>query len=78
VVTPLGRGKVMDIVPLKQAVIVYLQSDGKRAEFLKHEIEPWDELEALRRKAQAPCDKHENGGCDCGKANYGDKLKTDD
>lgn len=73
VVTPLGRGKVMDIVPLKQAVIVYLQSDGKRAEFLKHEIEPWDELEALRRKAVAPCDRHENGGCDCGKANYADK-----
>ena len=30
-------------------------------------LEPWDELEALRRKAQAPCDKHEGGGCDCGK-----------
>ncbi len=78
VVTPLGRGKVQDIVPLKQSVIVYLQSDGKRAEFLKHEIEPWDELEALRRKAEAPCDRHENGGCDCGKANYSDKVKTDD
>src|SRR5690606_18440400 len=76
--TPLGRGKVIDVVPLKQAVLVSLP-DGKRAEFLKHEIEPWDELEALRRKSEAPCDRHENGGCDCGKANYGDKQKkTDD
>lgn len=76
--TPLGKGKVLDVVPLKQAVMVGL-ADGKRAEFLKHEIEPWDELETLRRKAEAPCDRHENGGCDCGKANYSTaEKKTDD
>lgn len=73
VVTPLGKGKVLDIVPLKQSMIVGLE-DGKRAEFLKHEVEPWDELEALRRKSTEPCDRHENGGCDCGKA----KPKTND
>ena len=39
-----------------------------RAEFMRHEIEPWNELEALRRKSEAPCDKHEGGGCDCGRA----------
>ncbi|HLD92755.1 MAG TPA: regulatory iron-sulfur-containing complex subunit RicT [Anaerolineales bacterium] len=77
VVTPLGKGRVLDIVPLKQAVIVSL-AEGKRAEFLKHEIEPWDELEALRRKSEAPCDRHENGGCDCGKADAAKKPKTDD
>ena len=77
VVTPLGKGTVLDVVLLKQAVIVSL-AEGKRAEFLKHEIEPWDELEALRRKSEAPCDRHENGGCDCGKANYSTKQKTDD
>ena len=27
-----------------------------------------DELEELRRKSKAPCDKHENGECDCGKS----------
>jgi cell fate regulator YaaT (PSP1 superfamily) len=75
VVTPLGKGKVLDIVPLKQAMIVAL-ADGKRAEFLKHEVEPWDELEALRRKAQGPCDRHDSGGCDCGKSEA--KPKTDD
>ena len=66
VVTPLGEGKVVDVVPLKQAVIVLLE-DGRRAEFLKHEIQPYEELKALESKSQAPCDKHENGECDCGK-----------
>ncbi|NLG70791.1 MAG: stage 0 sporulation protein [Chloroflexi bacterium] len=67
VVTPEGEGKVVDVYPLKQAVLVELDS-GTRQEFLKEDIQPWDELEALRQKAQAPCDKHENGECDCGKA----------
>lgn len=66
VVTPLGEGKVVDVLPLKEAVMVQIPDVG-RHEFLKHEIEPWDELEALRRKSEAPCDRHENGECDCGK-----------
>ncbi|RMF45404.1 MAG: stage 0 sporulation family protein [Anaerolineae bacterium] len=68
VVTPMGEGKVVDVFPLKQSVIVQLFESGERHEFLKHELQPWDELEALRRKAEAPCDRHENGECDCGKA----------
>ena len=68
VVTPMGEGKVVDVFPLKQSVIVRLFETGERHEFLKHELQPWDELEALRRKAEAPCDCHENGGCDCGKS----------
>ncbi len=67
VVTPLGTGRVVNIMPLKEAVIVDVPDHG-RMEFLKHELEPWDELEALRRKSQEPCDRHENGGCDCGRA----------
>lgn len=67
VVTPLGEGKVVNLLPLKQAVIVDIPEKGW-TEFLKHEIEPWDELEALRRKSAEPCDRHENGGCECGKA----------
>jgi cell fate regulator YaaT (PSP1 superfamily) len=66
VVTPMGEGKVVDVLPLKQAVVVRFE-DGKRAEFLKHEVEPYDELKALEEKANGPCDKHENGECDCGK-----------
>jgi cell fate regulator YaaT (PSP1 superfamily) len=70
VVTPLGEGKVLDALPLKQAVIVVLD-DGRRAEFLKHEIQPYEELKALEDKARAPCDRHENGNCDCGRAGDG-------
>jgi cell fate regulator YaaT (PSP1 superfamily) len=66
VVTPLGEGKVLDTYPFKQSVLVDVIEKG-RHEFMKHELQPWDELEALRRKSQAPCDRHENGGCDCGK-----------
>lgn len=67
VVTPMGEGKVVDVLPLKQAVVVYLEEEGRRVEFLRHELEPYDELKALEAKANGPCDRHENGGCDCGK-----------
>ena len=72
VVTPLGEGRVFDVLPLKEAVIVVFE-DGKRAEFLKHEVHPYDELKALQTKAEGPCDRHENGECDCGKG----KTDTD-
>jgi len=67
VITPFGEGKVVDVYPLKQAVLVALVS-GVRQEFSHEEIQPWKELEALRKKAQEPCDKHEGGACDCGKS----------
>jgi cell fate regulator YaaT (PSP1 superfamily) len=68
VVTPEGEGKVIDAYPLRDVVVVLIQGEERRRlEFNKDEIEPWDELEALRRKAEAPCDKHENGECDCNK-----------
>ena len=73
-VTPDGEGKVIDSYPLRDVVVVLLDEPRKRVEFHKEEIEPWNELEALRRKAEAPCDKHENGECDCGKA----ENKNDD
>jgi cell fate regulator YaaT (PSP1 superfamily) len=66
VVTPMGEGKVVDVLPLKEAVIVLLE-DGKRAEFMKHEIQPYDELQALQQKASEPCAKHGSGGCNCGR-----------
>jgi cell fate regulator YaaT (PSP1 superfamily) len=65
--TPKGEGKVVDIFPLKDSALVDLEEHGV-LEFTREQLQPWDELEALRRKSQAPCDRHENGGCDCGKA----------
>lgn len=40
-------------------------------EYDRNLLEPWDELEILRRKAEAPCDKHADGNCDCKKKEIG-------
>ncbi len=66
VITPLGEGRVLEVLALKQSVIVGLE-DGKRAEFLRHEIQPYEELKALQAKAMAPCGRHEAGHCSCGR-----------
>ena len=71
VVTPKGEGKVIDLMPMSNQVVVLVEdAEGRRSRetFAKEEIEPWDELETLRRKAQAPCDRHDSGGCTCGKS----------
>ncbi len=51
--TPEGEGKVVDLYPLKQVVVVDL--GGVRREFHRDELEPWNEAEAQRRAAQPPC-----------------------
>ena len=66
VVTPSGEGKVWDVYPLKQTVLVELDN-GVRVEVAHADIQPWEELEALRKKAQEPCGFHEGGACTCGK-----------
>jgi cell fate regulator YaaT (PSP1 superfamily) len=66
VVTPQGDGKVVDVYPLRQIVVVLLDK-GTQLEFHQDDIQPWDELEALRKKSQEPCAKHGDGPCDCGK-----------
>jgi len=66
VITPQGEGKVVEVFPLRQAILVELPEVGYR-EFKKEEIQPADELEALQKKIQNPCedcDQHpdnENG-----------------
>lgn len=67
VITPAGEGKVVDVYPLKQSVVVELDN-GTQHEFSREVLQPWDELEALRRKSQEPCDRHEGGECECGKS----------
>ena len=59
VVTPKGEGKVIDIMPMSNQVVVLIEdAEGKRSRetFGREDIQPWDELEALRRKSEAPCD----------------------
>lgn len=62
--TPYGQGRVRDVRVLRDSVMVDVE--GEWHEVFKHEIEPIEELEALKKKAEAGCSKHEGGGCDCG------------
>ena len=77
VVTPDGEGKVLDAYPLREMVLVELfgnQTEKKEhndrperlvvREFHKSVLEPWDELEALRRKSEGGCSH--GGSCSCG------------
>lgn len=64
--TPYGEGKVIDIRALRESVMVEVGEERERYEVFRHEIEPLEELEALKKKAEAGCDRHENGGCSCG------------
>lgn len=73
--TPHGEGRVIDVMPLQDAVLVAV-GDGLQV-VKREEIVPLEELEALAQKAKAPCDKHEGGGCDCG-AQDGTAAKAED
>ena len=78
VVTPKGEGKVIDVLPMSEKIVVLIESGTDRPQhmtFSREEVEPWDELEALRRKSQEPCDRHEGGECDCGKEKETEKEK---
>jgi len=63
--TPDGPGVVADIYPLRQTVMVALETDQQQ-EYNIDDVQPWEELEALRKKAKEPCNKHGDGPCDCG------------
>ncbi len=61
VITPRGEGKVVDVVPLKETVLVALD-DGDRAEFHKDEVQPYDELKALEQGAKKPAARRDDNG----------------
>jgi len=67
VVTPSGEGKVVDFNLLKETVMVNLDKTDDIAEFPREQVEPWEELQALKKKAQTPCQIHGDGECDCQK-----------
>ena len=67
VVTPQGEGVVLDVRPMANEVVVRLSGEERAiVTFDNDEIEPWQELEALKKKAQKPCN-HSEGKCYCGK-----------
>jgi cell fate regulator YaaT (PSP1 superfamily) len=78
VLTPKGEGIVVDTYPLRDIVVVRLDGEERlQQEFHKEELEPWDELEALRRKSEAPCDRHGNEDCNCGKSEGKGEVSQD-
>lgn len=62
--TPHGEGRVKDVRALRDSVLVVV--NGEYHEVFRHDIEPLEELKALKDKAEAGCSKHEGGGCECG------------
>lgn len=73
--TPHGEGKVRDVRVLRDSVLVHVE--GEYYEVFRHELEPLEELEALKKKAEAGCSKHESGGCDCGAKRGANKNDED-
>jgi cell fate regulator YaaT (PSP1 superfamily) len=62
--TPYGEGRVLDVLPLQDAVLVAIE-DGMQI-VKREELVPLEELEALAKKSKEPCDVHGDGPCDCG------------
>jgi hypothetical protein len=62
--TPQGEGKVLDVFPLLDAVLVLVEET--RIVVKREELVPLEELEALARKSKEPCSKHGDGPCECG------------
>jgi cell fate regulator YaaT (PSP1 superfamily) len=62
--TPHGEGKVYDVLPLQDAVVVIVEDVHHVVS--REDLVPLDELEALAKKAHEPCTIHGDGPCDCG------------
>ncbi len=67
VVTTEGEGKVIKVNPLKETVLIALDGTRGGKEFHREEVEPWAELQALKKKAGTPCKIHGDGECTCKK-----------
>lgn len=63
--TPHGEGRVLDQLPLRDAVLVEV-GEGVRKVVEREEIIPLEEFRKLAEKAHSPCDKHGDGSCECG------------
>lgn len=64
--TPEGEGRVIDVIPLADSVVV-ITEDGVRKTVAREDLIPLEEFRKLAEKAQLPCDKHGDGACECGK-----------
>ena len=55
VITPKGNGKVIDVIPLKGTILIELEQGGQH-EFNQQEIQPFEELEAIKNKSDITCE----------------------
>jgi hypothetical protein len=68
--TPSGEGKVVELLHLRDSVKVKIGEgiDARVLIFHREQLTPLEELRRLQEKAMnGTCDKHEGGGCDCGR-----------
>lgn len=63
--TPHGEARVLDQLPLRDAVLVEV-GEGVRKIVEREDVIPLEEFRKLAEKAQSPCDKHGDGSCECG------------
>lgn len=69
VITPKGEGKVVDLYPLRDIVVVEIQELG-RLEFHVDELKPAEEYEAFVHKVENPsCGGSSGGGGACAQCN---------
>lgn len=63
--TPHGEARVLDQLPLRDAVLVEVEEGGRKI-VEREAIIPLEEFRKLAEKAHSPCDKHGDGSCECG------------
>lgn len=63
--TPHGEARVLDQLPLRDAVLVEVEEGGRKV-VEREDIIPLEEYRKLAEKAHSPCDKHGDGSCECG------------
>ncbi|GIV84590.1 MAG: hypothetical protein KatS3mg052_1597 [Candidatus Roseilinea sp.] len=68
--TPMGQGKVVEILHLRDAVRVKIGEgpEAREVEFHREQLVPLEEWKRLQEKAASgTCDRHAHGECDCGR-----------
>jgi cell fate regulator YaaT (PSP1 superfamily) len=55
VLTPKGNGKVLDVNPLKETILVELEQGGQH-DFSRQDVQPLEELDVLNKKAENSCE----------------------
>ncbi len=78
--TPQGQGKVVDLLPMRDSVMVLI-GEGEAAKQVvihREQIVPLEELKRLQEQAASgACDRHENGECECGQSKPAETRNTE-